>query len=67
MGLATWQKATIVLAAIFFGYAGFDGTKEYGLFWQLFGMIIGGLTGAIGGFLYNCSHFWWEFRRRLRL
>jgi hypothetical protein len=51
MGLATWQKAIIVLATLFFAYVGFDGTKEYGIFWQLFGMVIGGLTGAIGGFM----------------
>ena len=51
MGLATWQKAIIVLTAIFFAFVGFDGTKEYGMFSQIIGMIIGGLTGAIGGFL----------------
>jgi hypothetical protein len=31
-GMAAWQKGIIVLAAIFFAYAGFDGTKEYGIF-----------------------------------
>ena len=51
MGLATWQKGIIVLATIFFAFVGFDGTKEYGIFWQIIGMIVGGITGAIGGFL----------------
>jgi hypothetical protein len=49
--MATWQKCIVILGAVVFAFVGFAGTKEYGPFWQIVGAMIGGLTGAIGGFL----------------
>ncbi len=49
--MATWQKCIVILGTIFFAYVGFDGTKDYGIFWQMIGVIVGGITGTICGFL----------------
>lgn len=49
--MALWQKCIIGLGALLLAYAGFDGTREYGILWQGVGAVAGGVTGAIGGFL----------------
>jgi hypothetical protein len=49
--MALWQKCIIGLGALLLAYAGFDGTREYGIVWQGVGAVAGGITGAVGGFL----------------
>ena len=51
--MARWQKYIMTLGAVLLAYAGFDATRDYGISWQVMGTVIGAITGAIGGFLFD--------------
>lgn len=46
--MATWLKVVIGLGTVVFAYVAFDGTREYGIVWQLIGLVIGGVIGFVG-------------------
>jgi hypothetical protein len=41
----------MTIGGLLLGYGGFDGTREFGVAWQIVGLLAGGATGALGGFL----------------
>ena len=50
--MARWQKYIMILGALLLAYAGFDATRDYSPAWQVMGIIVGAITGAIGAFLF---------------
>ena len=50
--MARWQKYIMILGALLLAYAGFDATRDYGTPWQVTGIIVGAMAGAIGAFLF---------------